>query len=480
MAITWRNVAGPNTADVLRAAIAASAGIGEGIAGIGDAAKQFGADKTKIETDALIAELMAADTIKQRENMLASADPSFLNMERASERAYELGGDERDLTKVLAEEARAVDAEQLLHERDVAYDQTIFDRDITYEDTINTREIKEAEELLKDQYKREDYTTMMDQKFETETQLQADMQTDSEIETRFQNGLLLIEDEYNKNTQLDDLEFTRARSLITQEAQLKKQAASALAVSTAAKEEALALIEKQLKTDLKKLEVDAETLQKKNKLEAEQKEIKLKSLIKKQEKSGEGLEKILNTYSMHGNIEDTDFGKGDREAFAVMKDKITQRGISPELFDKVTGNIVSWNDNKMGFLSNPNDFSFTFRGVRETFGKTNWLNLGTYGLPQAGVGGVDDDAVNHLEAAILQSKNDKDVHDLAFGEFTAKYKAEGVEVDKADFESAWTNYVHPSNLGYAPSSIEGFMQSLIPPEEREGAVPGDQILLYKQ
>ena len=37
---------------------------------------------------------------------------------------------------------------------------------------------------------------------ETETELYASMQRDSEIETTFQNGLLLIEDEYKKNTEL--------------------------------------------------------------------------------------------------------------------------------------------------------------------------------------------------------------------------------------------------------------------------------------
>ena len=276
MAITWRNVAGPNTADVLRAAIAASAGIKEGITGIGEAAGSFGADKTKIETDALIADLMAAETIKERNNMLASADPSFLNMERASERAYELGADERDLTKVLAEEARASEAEQLLHDRDVAYDQTIFDRDEAYEEKLNNREIREAEELLKEQHKREDYVTMMDQKFETEAELYASMQRDSEIETTFQNGLLLIADEFTKNQELDDLEFTRERSLITQEAQLKKQAANALAISTAAKEETLANIESELQQALKKLELEEETKQKQNALDEKNREIELK------------------------------------------------------------------------------------------------------------------------------------------------------------------------------------------------------------
>ena len=470
MAITWRNVAGPNTADVLRAAIAASAGIKEGITGIGEAAGSFGEDKTKIETDALIADLMKAETIKERENLLASADPSFLNMERASERAYELGGDERELTKVLAEEARAAETEQKLFDRDVAYDQTIFERDETYEEKINKREIEEAEELLKAEHKREDYVTMMDQKFETETELYASMQRDSEIETTFQNGLLLIADEFTKNQTLDDLEFTRARSLITQEAQLKKQAAQALAISTAAKEETLALIEKDLQIALKEIEEEEKTKQKKNELEAKQKEIELKAQIKKVEKSGIGLEKTINRATMNGVLsnEDIDFHAADKKAFGKMEELILGREtVTKAEFDEYVGDEVNWNDNKLGFLTNPNDFSFTFRGVRETFGKKSWANTGNLAgsLDGWGWGGTSDEVVNTLEAAILNKENDKLVHASSYKEMVAEYKKQNVIITKEMHNEAWRAYTaraKDGGIGFGVASVDGFMESLKP------------------
>jgi hypothetical protein len=94
--VTWKNIAPSNPSGILQASVAAHKALGEGIGQIGTSIKDFSATKTKAQTDDFIADLMAAGSQEERDNMIAAANQSWLNLERVNQTNWELGAPERE------------------------------------------------------------------------------------------------------------------------------------------------------------------------------------------------------------------------------------------------------------------------------------------------------------------------------------------------------------------------------------------------
>ena len=429
---TWRTVKADDTAPILQAAITAAEGLGESISGIGDAAKQFGADKTKIETDAFIADLMAAGSLPERDAMLAAADQSFLNMGRASERAYELGADERDLTKVLAEEAR--DLTKVLEEEKRAkkLEQEIHDRDVKYEDIINTREIKEAEDLIEFE---------MEEQYELEDYLQKNRRIINNIE--FNRSKLLLDKEHTIKLEAEQAAHIQKMAEEKQKYEAELEVLKQEKIAENAAKAAKLRIEKEHAANMKKLENEHKQAMKK--IENEEKS-KSKILADKLE-IGTGIEKILNEADPTGDI-DTDFESASREAFAEVKGTVTDgTGITSEQFDDWTGDNVSWNDSQWlaPLIGYSNSFKFTFRGQRFEFGKGGWLENVSGGI--IGGSGTTEGDINALKAAILSSDLDEAVRQEASSNYTEQMKALDKPVRPAEFNSLWAEYITSKTPG---------------------------------
>ena len=105
--VTWKNIAPSNPAGILSAANEAAQAIGEGFAGVGDAALDFSEDKTQRETDAFVSELMGLETQEERDAMIAEANDAWLNIDTINKTNYELGAPERE--KAAYEEKAAFD-----------------------------------------------------------------------------------------------------------------------------------------------------------------------------------------------------------------------------------------------------------------------------------------------------------------------------------------------------------------------------------
>lgn len=85
-AVTWQNIAPSNPSGILSAVNTSGQQIGSGISGIGDAFNQFAEDKTKLETDSFINNLMQyKDQPDKVQEMIAGANTDWLDMERISE-----------------------------------------------------------------------------------------------------------------------------------------------------------------------------------------------------------------------------------------------------------------------------------------------------------------------------------------------------------------------------------------------------------
>lgn len=84
-AVTWQNIAPSTPSGILNAVNTSGQQIGSGIRGIGDAFNQFAKDKTKLETDSFINNLMQyKDQPDKVQEMIAGANTDWLDMERIS------------------------------------------------------------------------------------------------------------------------------------------------------------------------------------------------------------------------------------------------------------------------------------------------------------------------------------------------------------------------------------------------------------
>jgi len=444
--LTWKTVQRDGGAEKALA-LAAQAGrdIGSSFASAGDALTEFGANKTDAATDAFIADLMSMGTDAERQAAIAQADKSFLDLGRVAERTYELGADERALETQLDKEQRDLTAQIAQEGREQEYESNIFDRDVKYEEKINERELLEAETLLGEEQKREDFLTMMAQKREDEVRLMEEMQEENLMDKRFDQDKELIDIEFGKRTKENDLKFTRERSLLTQQYNLAKRNAESAAVSEAAKAELIAEIEKERDVEIARIEKEEKLTQ--ERLENEQKLAEINA--KQTAKEGTGINKLMKRYSVNGTLKETDLDQKDVEAFSAANLEMVQnRGITQEAFDKFTGDKVNFVDKK---LAGPNEFTFEFRGVTSTFGKTFLSNF-----LWNNIGGNDETAMNRLEAAILQSENDKKVYDTGFSAYKGLMEKEGItNVSEGTYRAKWANYVQRIDL--KPANVNEFL-----------------------
>ena len=444
--LTWKTVQRDGGAE--RAlALAAQAGkdIGSSFASAGDALTEFGANKTDAATDAFIADLMSMGTDAERQAAIAEADKSFLDLGRVAERTYELGADERALETQLAKEQRDLAAQIAQEGREQEYESDIFDRDVKYEEKINERELLEADKEREKDEKREDYLNMMANKFAVEERLYQEMFEERQQDKGFEQDKELLDIEFNKQQKINNLEFDRARSLITQEYGLKARNAREAAVDAAAAEQAIAEIEAERDIELAKIEQMEKVELKQLEYQADLNEINAKNKAKE----GSGINKLMKRYSVNGTIKETDLDSNDVEAFSAANLEMVQnRGITQEDFDEFTGDKVNFVDRK---LLGPNYFTFEFRGEEYKFGKELFGVLG--------IGGNESDEMKALEAAILQSKNDKTVYDTGFSAYKGLMEKEGItNVSESTYRGKWANYVQ--SIGLKPANLNEFLTKI--------------------
>jgi len=96
-AVTWKNIAPSNPSGILSAANQAAKGIGEGLGTVGENITQFATDKETSETNAFVADLMAAGSQEERDAMIGAANDSWLNMKSVNATNFELGAPDREL-----------------------------------------------------------------------------------------------------------------------------------------------------------------------------------------------------------------------------------------------------------------------------------------------------------------------------------------------------------------------------------------------
>ena len=84
-------------ANARSAANQAAKGIGEGLGTVGENITQFATDKETSETNAFVADLMAAGSQEERDAMIGAANDSWLNMKSVNATNFELGAPDREL-----------------------------------------------------------------------------------------------------------------------------------------------------------------------------------------------------------------------------------------------------------------------------------------------------------------------------------------------------------------------------------------------
>ena len=431
-ALTWKNVNSRDASNLIKTGLEAGNTLGDAFTGVGETVTALSDRKSDKDTEQFVADIMAMDTIEEREQAIAAAENSFLNMGTIADKSYEFGKDERALNTQLDLEKRNATAEDLINTREIGEARTLIqasekredellDEAIDYEADIFERDNLKDAELLKEQYKREDNVRMLEEKFIVQERLYAEM----------------VQDERN----LEAAAAEQALADIESELEIE-----------------LALIEKDKDIELKKIEKNSELSQK---------------VLANEIKKGTGLDKTMKRYSMDGAIE-TDFDSKDLQAYEDVKALMIDTGISLNEFETFFGDNVNWNDNVLGaIIGNPNEFSFSYRGEKYTFGKKGWFRVfKPGGLNQSSA--MDGGSMGALEAAIKQDTNDTDAKNLSFQSVASLYKnntetvkdkevKKPIEFSKKIFNNMWNNYrdaVRASSDPWALLDVNTFLKNL--------------------
>jgi len=122
-AVTWKNIAPSNPSGILNAANQAAQGMSEGLGTIGENINQFATDKETSETNAFVADLMAAGSQEERDAMIGAANQSWLNLDQVNKTNYELGAPDREMDmfnqKLAAEAVVNEETAQKLHDNKI-------------------------------------------------------------------------------------------------------------------------------------------------------------------------------------------------------------------------------------------------------------------------------------------------------------------------------------------------------------------------
>ena len=211
-ALTWNKMTRNQNADLIKSLIANNQALGDSLSGLGETAKGYVTDRTEKETQDFVGQLMATDSIAERDAMIKAAEgQDYLNFQTIGEKSYELGTDERALETQLAAEIRAAEAE----------------------DIINTRELKEAKEaalfdaniqrgLNEDLFQNEQYLTNI--------QRINDLNL---AEVNFNNDMEVVKEEAKLLEEKLDAQHEREKEEKTAEVLAEKEKALALAKSKA-------------------------------------------------------------------------------------------------------------------------------------------------------------------------------------------------------------------------------------------------------
>ena len=430
-ALTWKNVNSKDPSNLIRTGLAAGETLGDSFSSLGSRISDFADDKSKRETNEFVADIMAMDTNEEREQAIAAAENSFLDMGTIADKSYAFGADERALNTQIAAEGRLASAE----------------------DIINTRELGEAKNLLQASEKRED--DLLEQSIDYEADIfdrdnlyNAELLENSQAYDKelLKTAKTYESDIFERNNDRNDKVRMLEQKFITEERLYGEMITDERNLEAAAQEQVLAKIEADLKEELAKIEakskVDLAKIKKSSDLS--------KKVLANEIKNGTGLEKTMNRYSLNGTLEDTDFDSKDMKAYEDVKGLMLDTGISLKEFETFFGDNVNWNDNVLGALyGNPNEFSFSHRGERYTFGKKGWIRIfKSGGLNQSSVSGG---TMGALEAAIKQDTSDQDAKNLSFQTLSSMYKnntetvrgkivKKPIEFNKKIFDNLWNNY----------------------------------------
>ena len=464
-ALTWKNVNSRDASNLIKTGLEAGNTLGDAFTGVGETVTAFSDRKSDKDTEQFVADIMAMDTIEEREQAIAAAENSFLNMGTIADKSYEFGKDERALNTQLDLEKRNAIAEDLINTREIGEaknllqasekrEDDLLDEAIDYEADIFDRDNLKDAELLEEQYKRED--DLLDEAIDYEADIfKRDNLKDAE----------LLKEQYQREDNVRMLE----EKFIVQERLYAEMVQDERNLEAAAAEQALADIQAELEVELALIEKDKDIKLK----EIEQNSELSQKVLANEIKKGTGLEKTMKRYSMDGTIE-TDFDSKDLQAYEDVKALMLDTGISLNEFETFFGDNVNWNDNVLGaIIGNPNEFSFSYRGEKYTFGKKGWFRLfKPGGLNQSSA--MDGGSMGALEAAIKQDTNDTDAKNLSFQSVASLYKnntetvknkevKKPIEFSKKIFNNMWNNYrdeVRASSDPWALLDVNTFLKNL--------------------
>ena len=446
-ALTWKNVNSKDPSNLIRTGLAAGETLGDSFSSLGSRISDFADDKSKRETNEFVADIMAMDTNEEREQAIAAAENSFLDMGTIADKSYAFGADERALNTQIAAEGRLASAE----------------------DIINTRELGEAKNLLQASEKRED--DLLEQSINYESDIfkrdnlyNAELLEDSkEYDKELLKTAKTYESEiFDRNNDRNDKVRMLEQKFITEERLYAEMITDERDLEAAAQAQLLANIEKDLEIELAKIEKDKEIEIKRIAENSKKSQLIIKDEIKK----GTGLEKIMNRYSVNGQIVDTDMSSAASAAYSDAKQLMMDRGITAEQFDSFAGDSVSWNDR---MLKGPNKFTFSYLGEQYHFGKKLLGNLFFNNI-----GGNDDTDMNALEAAINNDTIDKTNYNVGFNALTqlmldnketkvvdgkSVTTAKPIKLTKKAYQAKWENYLKfkTDSRGYEPTNLNEFL-----------------------
>ena len=412
--VSWKSMTSPNFGPELAANANAIKLFRDSVSNVGDSITKLGEDREKSVTEDFMRTLMAEDTIEGREALIAQADTSFLDLEKVNKENYALGDDERALNTQLELEKRNVAAENIINTREIGEAKTIVNASNKREDDLLDDAIKYEESIDTRDNKREDKVRMLEQKFITEERLYGEMIQDERL--------------------LD--EAAAKESLANIESELQQE---------------LALIEKDKDIEVKRI--------------AENSKLS-KKVLENEIKKGTGLEKIMNRYSINGQIVSTDISAAASASYNDAKQLMMDRGITGEQFDLFTGDNVNWNDRK---LKGPNKFTFSYLGEEYHFGKKLFANF-----LFNNIGGNDESDMNALEAAINHDTIDKTNYKVGFNALTQLMlnnketktvngknvtTTKPIKLTKKDYQEKWDNYLKfKTDLrGFEPTDLNEFL-----------------------
>jgi hypothetical protein len=419
-------------ADLIKSLIANNQVLGDSLSGLGETAKEYVTDKTEKETQDFVGQLMATDSIAERDAMIKAAEgQDYLNFQTIGEKSYELGTDERALETQLAAEARAVEAEDLINTRELkeAKDATLLEHSL--QKSLNAQ-------VLEDNLYLENIQNIND------TNL-AQTEFDFDVDLAEKNAELL-------EAKLD-ANFKREQEDLIEKARIATEKALADSKDEQEKLRIQGEIDNALKIELKVIEkAHEENKQRQKDLREDNKDY-----IKEIGSIPKGLNGIftkanggLGMYTKDG----LGFKNGDVAAYEEFRTKALKAlGYKPNMkterdqFDRWAADNITFNDN--GLFGGVNDFSF----MNSAGGISH-------------IGKAFQTSDNNITQAIEAFTDSKVEIDLRNEQFSWYEKFEGGSGNIRNYHAHWGGYASSRDEGEALSAagFKKYMYALLDKE----------------